>query len=101
MKLKKIVSEIFVGVRKYKTYMPDEWNYPLLVKLFDDYFGQDLKDKMDGETIYYTDLDRLLYHYGATHFQSKDINNKPILPRLAKMLKDKGHTILDKNHKPI
>lgn len=101
MKLKRIVNEIFIGTRNYKTYMPDEWNYSVLVKLFDDYYGQDLKDKMDGKFIYYSDLDKLLYHYGATHFQSKDINNKPILPKLINMLKSKGHVILSDIHKPM
>jgi len=101
MKLKTILNEIFIGPRNYKTYMPDEWNYSILVKLFDDYYGQDLKDKLDGKSIYYSDLDKLLYHYGATHFQDKDINNKPILPKLIKMLKSKGHDILDKNHNPM
>lgn len=90
---KETVDEMFVGPRKYQTYMPDEWNYSLLVKLFDEVFGVDLQDEKEGKYISLGDLKTILYDYGATHFQSKDIHGNPILPRLVSMLKDKGHII--------
>lgn len=52
MKLKKLLNEIFVAPRRYKTYMPYEWDYPLLVKLFDDLYGQDLNDTLEGQSVY-------------------------------------------------
>lgn len=91
--LESSVDEMFVGARKYKTYMPDEWNYSVLVKLFDEVFGINLQDEEEGKYIQLADLKKILNDYGATHFQSKDIHGNPILPRLIDILKDKGHII--------
>lgn len=89
------MDEMFVAPRQHQTYMPDEWNYPLLVQLFDKTFGLDLQDEIEGKIVMLSDLKRILDQYGATHFQSKDISGKPILPRLVKMLQDKGHIVYD------
>lgn len=91
--LESSVDEMFVGARKYKTYMPDEWNYSVLVKLFDEVFGINLQDEEEGKYIQLADLKKILNDYGATHFQSKDTHGNPILPRLIDILKDKGHII--------
>lgn len=91
IKFKDILNEIFVGPRKYKTYMPEEWNYQLLVRLFDEHFGFDLTDK--STVIIPDDVQAILTHFGATHSQSRDYNRKRILPKLIKILSDNGHKI--------
>lgn len=72
--------------------MPDEWNYPLLVTLFDELLGQDLQGE-EGKHIDVADLEKVLRTYGRSNFQRTDIHGDPILPRLVKILKDKGHTV--------
>ena len=102
MKLKKLYNEMFIGKRTYKTYTPSELKYPTLIKLFDDLYGIDLKDEMEGKYIYHSDLNKLLYHFGADGFDMHGrYRGKDVGKDLIKVLKSNGHTILDKNHKPI
>ncbi len=75
--------EHFTGVRNWKTYRENEWNYEIIKELYEDMFGLDL-DKH----IYLGDIKDLIMKYATTHQQG-------IESIIAKILIDNNHIIIN------
>lgn len=79
----------YVSPRKHETYIENEWTYEIVVKCFKDYFGIDLTDK-DESVVFRSDIDSIVFHYGATHHQHGVMNI------IYKILTANGHEVVNK-----
>lgn len=80
------VNEEIVAPRNYKTYRENEWNYDLILKLFDDLYGYD--EESSNKITNIDTLNSIVKHYGATFHQGDNVVNKII-----KILKSNGWSI--------
>ena len=90
------IDELLVGVRDWETYTRDEWTYDLLVDLFYEKFGFNIKDE-EWVGLYYDDIKDLFLYYAASNIHSGD----KVFKKVLKILAENGHEILDGNHKNI